>query len=470
MTQNQPNPYQQNGAPAPNPYAAPVQQAQPYAAPAQAYAPAAPAWQPGAVQPQPHAQPAQPAQLYAKPAQPAQPYAQPAQPAQPYAQPAQPYTQPAVPYGAAPGQPAGYYPNGYPIYPGNPYYYNPQLAQQAYEKRLRVEKAKKSLRYLGNMSGLGVILFLAFNTVMSLILTIPGVYNLYTANAVFSGAFSIISSFIYMFIPFLIIAFLIRSKDKTVNFVPFKKMNTKRALLSIPIGLTICIGANIIVNIIITLFEQFGFKLSQQSDALAEPTTAFGLVITLVSTAVMPALLEEFAIRGVILQPARKYGMAFAIISSSVIFGLMHGNFIQAPFAFIVGACFAFFAIKCDSLWIVRRGTCQNFMGDLDDYKAQLLKNNDRNDLASDKMTSKEMARKEAAARRARVAPLKKEIRALDEKLAKLTARKQMLEEQLLKVYSADSSIELALLNAQIKDVEEEWLRLNEECEQALKS
>ena len=126
--------------------------------------------------------------------------------------------------------------------------------------------------------------------------------------------------------------------------------------------------------------------------------------------------------------------------------------------------------LTCDTLWIVRRGTCQNFMGDLDDYRAQLLKNNDRNDLASDKMTSKELARKEAAQRRARVAPLKKEIRALDEKLAKLTARKQMLEEQLVKVYSADSSIELALLNAQIKDIEEEWLRLNEECEEALKS
>ena len=126
--------------------------------------------------------------------------------------------------------------------------------------------------------------------------------------------------------------------------------------------------------------------------------------------------------------------------------------------------------LTCDTLWIVRRGTCQNFMGDLEDYKAQLLKNNDRNDLASDKMTSKELARKEAAARRARVAPLKKEIRALDEKLAKLTARKQTLEEQLVQAYSADSSIELALLNAQLKDVEEEWLRLNEECEEALKS
>jgi len=125
--------------------------------------------------------------------------------------------------------------------------------------------------------------------------------------------------------------------------------------------------------------------------------------------------------------------------------------------------------LTCDTLWIVRRGTCENFTGDLEDYKAQLLKNNNRNDLASDKMTSKELARKEAAQRRARLAPLKKEIRALDEKIAQMTARKQLLEEQLLKTYSADSSIELALLNAQLKDAEEDWLRLNEECEAAQK-
>lgn len=267
-----------------------------------------------------------------------------------------PQNVPQNPY-AAGGQPAqlqsaGYYPNGYPIYPGNPYYYNPAQAQAEYEKRLKVEKAKKSLRYLGNMSGLSVILFLLFNTVVSTVLTLPGLYQLYTKNAVFSAAFSIVGSFIYMFVPFAIVALLIRLRDKQVNFFPYKKMNPKRALLSIPIGLTVCIGANIVVNLIITLFESFGIKLSQQSDVMAQPRGAFALVITLVSTAVMPALLEEFAIRGVILQPARRYGMAFAIISSSVIFGIMHGNLIQAPFAFIVGMCFAFFAIKCDSLWI----------------------------------------------------------------------------------------------------------------------
>ena len=124
--------------------------------------------------------------------------------------------------------------------------------------------------------------------------------------------------------------------------------------------------------------------------------------------------------------------------------------------------------LTCDTLWIVRRGTCQTFTGDLDDYKAQLLKNNDRNDLASDKMTSKELQRKEAAVRRARVAPLKKEIRSLDEKIEKLTTRKAALEEQLLTQYSADSSIELALLNDELKKTEERWLSLNEEVEAAL--
>ena len=124
--------------------------------------------------------------------------------------------------------------------------------------------------------------------------------------------------------------------------------------------------------------------------------------------------------------------------------------------------------LTCDTLWIVRRGTCQTFSGDLDDYRAQLLKNNDRNDLASDKMTSKEFQRKEAASRRARVAPLKKEIRALDEKLEKLNLRKAALEEQLLTQYSADSSIELALLNDELKKTEEHWLALNEEVEAAL--
>ena len=129
-------------------------------------------------------------------------------------------------------------------------------------------------------------------------------------------------------------------------------MKPKRALLCIPIGLTVCIIANIFTNFIINIFDSFGVELSQQSDSMAEPQNAFALFLAFMCTAVMPALLEEYSLRGVILQPARKYGMVFAIVSSSAIFGLMHGNLIQAPFAFLVGMCFAYLSIKCDSLWI----------------------------------------------------------------------------------------------------------------------
>lgn len=124
--------------------------------------------------------------------------------------------------------------------------------------------------------------------------------------------------------------------------------------------------------------------------------------------------------------------------------------------------------LTCDSLWIVRQGTCQTFNGDLDDYKAQLLKNNDRNDLMSDKMTVQQRQRKENAQRRAKVAPLKKEIRALDEQMAKLSTRKHALEEQLTVQFSADSSIELALITDQLQKAEDRWIALNEQVQAAL--
>jgi ATP-binding cassette subfamily F protein 3 len=117
---------------------------------------------------------------------------------------------------------------------------------------------------------------------------------------------------------------------------------------------------------------------------------------------------------------------------------------------------------------MVRHGTCKTFSGDLEDYKAQLLKNNDRNDLASDKETSKERQRREAAQRRARVAPLKKEIRALDEKMTKLSARKKALEEELVVQYSSASSIELALIADELSKAEDQWMSLNEQVENAL--
>lgn len=124
--------------------------------------------------------------------------------------------------------------------------------------------------------------------------------------------------------------------------------------------------------------------------------------------------------------------------------------------------------MACDTLWLVKGGTCQIYRGDLEDYKASLLKRNDKGSPASDKEGTAEARRRTAAQRRADLAPLKKEIRELDKKLEKLGKRKQELEHALLQRYDADNSIELALLGDQIANAEERWLWLNQQCEEIM--
>ena len=41
----------------------------------------------------------------------------------------------------------------------------------------------------------------------------------------------------------------------------------------------------------------------------------------------------------------------FAVMVSSILFGVIHGNFQQMPFAFLVGLIMGFVTVKCESIW-----------------------------------------------------------------------------------------------------------------------
>ena len=55
--------------------------------------------------------------------------------------------------------------------------------------------------------------------------------------------------------------------------------------------------------------------------------------------------------RGVVMQPLRKYGDRFAIVVSAVLFAALHGNMVQIPFAFVAGLALGYFAIITNSIW-----------------------------------------------------------------------------------------------------------------------
>ena len=81
------------------------------------------------------------------------------------------------------------------------------------------------------------------------------------------------------------------------------------------------------------------------------PQTIEGRILYAVSVAVVPALVEEFAIRGAVMQPLRRYGDKFAILASSIFFAILHGNLIQAPFALIAGVAIGYAVCITNSLW-----------------------------------------------------------------------------------------------------------------------
>ncbi len=169
-----------------------------------------------------------------------------------------------------------------------------------------------------------------------------------TTNPVFQQVMQIVISCAMFFIPFtLAVKCMGKRIDKTVDFGP---VNKGTFLPYILFGVGFCAFANIATAEFKSFFDQFGVKYEQVNYG-ENPSGIFGFLLSLIATAVVPALAEEFACRGIILGLLKKYGEGFAVVASSVLFGIMHGNFEQIPFATMVGLVLGYIYVKTKSLW-----------------------------------------------------------------------------------------------------------------------
>lgn len=163
----------------------------------------------------------------------------------------------------------------------------------------------------------------------------------------FQQLWQIVVSILMMVIPAFIIPRL--EKKKTAELISFKRPRKRLFLPFVLIGIGVCAFANIATNVIASIMESFGFFYS--APEVEVPSGVFGVVLVILSTAVTPALVEEFLMRGSVLGSIKDMGEDVAVIVSAVLFGLMHGNFVQMPFAFIVGLILGMAVIKTGSLW-----------------------------------------------------------------------------------------------------------------------
>ncbi|MBO5200741.1 MAG: CPBP family intramembrane metalloprotease [Clostridia bacterium] len=153
---------------------------------------------------------------------------------------------------------------------------------------------------------------------------------------------------ILMFVPPYLIV-VANSPQKMRNLIPLGKPNKGMILPLILISIGFCAFANIATSSIADIFAGFGIEYS--APELEIPGGVFGALLAIMATAFTPALVEEFAMRGAVMGVLRKYGDGVAIGISAAMFGLMHRNFVQIPFGFVVGIALGYAVIKTGSLW-----------------------------------------------------------------------------------------------------------------------
>lgn len=160
-----------------------------------------------------------------------------------------------------------------------------------------------------------------------------------------------LTSLVSIFIPALIIMSSVKKKEKlrTEDILPFSSVGGKKLALIVLGGMSFCMVAQIMAVLLSINFAIFGFDINEAIET-TYATKPVDIMMNSICTALIPALVEEFAYRGVVLGALKKYDTSLAIIGSAYLFGMLHGNLAQIPFAFTLGLMLAYVRVKTDSM------------------------------------------------------------------------------------------------------------------------
>ena len=233
--------------------------------------------------------------------------------------------------------------------PGYPPYYQGGFGSDYEDRVIRQYEEKGRLKKLSKTAGLSVIGFIILQFVLGAILGVTGYYDLYTQNTTFASIFNIAIYFISAFVPFFI-AYKNMTPSEQERAMRFNAPSSSAMIpVTVVIGLMACTIGNFVTGYLQSFVEAAGYEITAGDFPASKSLT--GLLIDIIYIAALPALVEEFALRGVVMQPLRRYGDTFAVIMSSLVFALMHGNLLQIPFAFIAGIAIGYLVIATGSIW-----------------------------------------------------------------------------------------------------------------------
>lgn len=240
-------------------------------------------------------------------------------------------------------------------YNKDPYQVNESYYRLIHSEPTEEQKKKKEIRRLSNATvlpllinwGAGEIIVYTLAIICMIVMgqnAALALLNNPDFNYLFNGFFSII----FLSLPMLITARWTKQPlSKTVNLKPGK---LGRAVPVIMLGFGVIAVANYAGGIISNLFNSvFGEQVVDPMPEFGTGTASF--IINMVCVGLIPAIMEEFAFRGVILGTTRKYTSdGFAVLTNALLFSLLHGNLNQIPFTFMLGLYLAYITVYTGSV------------------------------------------------------------------------------------------------------------------------
>ncbi len=199
-------------------------------------------------------------------------------------------------------------------------------------------------------------LFMAQGTVLGVLAVLAESLS----GVAFTVVYELISAILYA-VTFCAPVLLYRRLSRNVPVQPMRmhcKM-PRETIACILFGMAVVAVAAQINAALVSVFNYSSFSEEVLWDT---PTTNYELVLMFLSIAVVPAFVEEFLFRGLILSNLLPYGRTTAILASAVLFGIMHQNVEQIFYATAAGVVIGWVYVRTQSIWpCILLHFCNNF-------------------------------------------------------------------------------------------------------------
>lgn len=159
---------------------------------------------------------------------------------------------------------------------------------------------------------------------------------------------NILSYLVYMGIPAIAILFLMKKQVAVKKMFAYPNRGTTRYGVCILLGLSLV--ARAAQMLFSNLLQKGGMMIFHSKSDI--PAEIVPLILYFISATLLPAVLEEFLFRGVVLNSLRRFGDVVAITVSTLLYTLIQPDLDSMVYVFIIGLGLGYFALKSGSVLV----------------------------------------------------------------------------------------------------------------------